>query len=107
MYILSIFLIIARISALESELQYIEVPIHFVSKNLTKDHSHPKNHFSNISQDLSSELFDNITNDVNVQIATKIYIGSQKQEMSMLLDTGSTFIWLASRICENCHIADN
>ena len=39
----------------------------------------------------------------DVQIFTKIYIGSNLQPFDMIFDTGSNWLWVNSRICSNCN----
>ena len=38
----------------------------------------------------------------DVQIFTEIYVGSQKEKFKVIFDTGSDWIWIYSRVCENC-----
>ena len=44
---------------------------------------------------------------MSIQLVTKTWFGSDKQEMDMLLDTGSEYIWVASRICESCNLTSS
>ena len=32
----------------------------------------------------------------------KLYIGEDKQPFDMIIDTGSNWLWVDSRICSNC-----
>jgi saccharopepsin len=38
----------------------------------------------------------------NVQLFSRIYMGSDKQEFKMIFDTGSDWLWVSSRICMSC-----
>jgi hypothetical protein len=38
----------------------------------------------------------------DIQIYSKIYVGSQKQEFDMIFDTGSSWVWVGSDMCNNC-----
>lgn len=38
----------------------------------------------------------------DVQIFTTIYIGENKQAFEMIFDTGSNWLWIDSRKCQNC-----
>ena len=38
----------------------------------------------------------------NIQLYSKIYIGSQRQEFDMIFDTGSSWVWVENKICDTC-----
>ena len=38
-----------------------------------------------------------------MQIFSKIYIGSNKQAFDLIFDTGSNWLWVNSRMCNNCN----
>jgi len=39
----------------------------------------------------------------DVQIFGKVFIGSNLQPFWMIMDTGSNWLWISSRICTNCN----
>jgi len=38
----------------------------------------------------------------NIQIYSKIYIGSNKQEFDLIFDTGSAWVWVGTDMCDTC-----
>ena len=38
----------------------------------------------------------------NIQIYSKIYIGSEKREFDMIFDTGSAWVWVENKSCRDC-----
>lgn len=38
----------------------------------------------------------------NIQIHSKIYIGSERQMFDFIFDTGSSWCWVSSIACDNC-----
>jgi len=50
-----------------------------------------------------SEYVEKILHDFNnIQIFSKIYIGSQRQEFDFIFDTGSSWVWVATFLCDTC-----
>jgi len=39
----------------------------------------------------------------NIQIYSTIYIGSEKQKFDMIFDTGSSWVWVGTDKCAECH----
>ena len=63
--------------------------------------SHHASSFHNISQDVNSEIIQNIDYE-RMCIAANMAIGSNKQEFKILLDTGSMMFWIPSTMCHDC-----
>ena len=38
----------------------------------------------------------------NIQIFSKIYVGSERREFDMIFDTGSSWLWIENKSCDNC-----
>lgn len=38
----------------------------------------------------------------DIQIYSKIYLGSNKQEFMMIFDTGSSWVWVQHDLCRTC-----
>ena len=38
----------------------------------------------------------------DIQIYSKIYLGSDKQEFDMIFDTGSSWVWVQHDLCKTC-----
>ena len=64
-----------------------------------------------ISQNTTSpDIVKNLDDYLDVQIFTKIYMGpntttGEMQEFEMIPDTGSNWLWVNSRLCENCPLS--
>jgi hypothetical protein len=63
--------------------------------------------FSGVShhllQNLSGQYVEKILHDYNnIQIFSKIYIGSERQEFDFIFDTGSSWVWVATDKCDSC-----
>lgn len=39
---------------------------------------------------------------MDVQLFVKLYIGANHQPFQLILDTGSNWLWVYSRLCGNC-----
>jgi hypothetical protein len=73
----------------------------------------PKEYLSGVASHLmqlyedkgvSSEYIDKQLLDYNnIQIYSKIYIGEPKQEFDMIFDTGSSWVWVGTDLCQNCN----
>jgi hypothetical protein len=71
----------------------IELPIHV--KTIEKQHP--------LSLYQSSLITHELHDYMDVQIFTRILIGSDHQPFDMIFDTGSNWLWVFSRVCKNCH----
>lgn len=43
----------------------------------------------------------------DVQLFTEMYVGSEKQGLEVIFDTGSNWFWVQSSDCENCPADDS
>lgn len=72
----------------------------------------PKGHLTGVANHLmqlnevsgvSDEYIDKQLHDFNnIQIFSSIYIGEPKQEFDMIFDTGSSWVWVGTDVCDNC-----
>ncbi|CDW83892.1 eukaryotic aspartyl protease family protein [Stylonychia lemnae] len=44
-----------------------------------------------------------LQNYYNVQYYGKLFMGSQQEEMTLIFDTGSSWLWVPSQNCKDCH----
>lgn len=88
------------ITAKQTEPGVFEMEAHVRSKN--KKAKQPKTGLQALFS-TQDDYVDKILYDFNnIQIYSKIYIGSDRQEFDFIFDTGSSWVWVADKVCHAC-----
>ena len=95
------FATLTALGLVQAHPDYIEQNMHISDKEFAHSHG-VGNYLMQLSTAAVGYIEKTLHDFNNIQIYSNIYFGSDKQEFPLIFDTGSSWVWIGTDMCDNC-----